>query len=150
MMRCLRELTWPVQNIYSLRCGKKKKCVGQIRINARVILLCAHAAGASVTWWESLVTVRGSACTGLRGCGQLPGIYSIEPRVSLRRDKCALAKWTYSTWRAYRSVFTCLLSQVVQTGLCSVAGARVQTEPVDFTQPKRVQIYLARVRTSCI
>lgn len=32
-----------------------------------------------------------------------------------RRGKCALAKWTYSTWRAYRSVFTCLLSQVVQT-----------------------------------
>lgn len=43
-------------------------------------------------------------------------IWSIEPSVSARRGKCAQAKWTYSTWRAYRSVFTCLLLQVVQTG----------------------------------
>lgn len=56
--------------------------------------------------------------TGLQTVASCWGctIWSIEPRVSARRGKCAQAKWTYSTWRAYRCVFTCLLSQVVQTG----------------------------------
>lgn len=59
--------------------------------------------------WERTGLQTVSSCWGCT-------IWSIEPRVSVRRGKCAQAKWTYSTWRAYRSVFTCLLSQVVQTG----------------------------------
>lgn len=67
----------------------------------------SHGDGAGeLTWVEH----RG------RAVAVVATIWSIEPSVSARRGKCAQAKWTYSTWRAYRSVFTCLLLQVVQTG----------------------------------
>lgn len=103
----------------SKACRAKSGCVRARALITRVILLCCgcvwHSDKGEVT--VGLVTARGERA-GLQtvvscwGCS----IWSIEPRVSARRGKCAQAKWTYSTWRAYRSVFTCLLSQVVQTG----------------------------------
>lgn len=65
-------------------------------------------------------------------------IWSIEPSVSARRGKCAQAKWTYSTWRAYRSVFTCLLLQVVQTGRLPFFSSDRATMPTFFCRQGRL------------
>lgn len=44
----------------------------------------------------------------------------------------------YSTWRAYRSVFTCLLSQVVQTGRVSFFTLTVASMQTGFCRAGRV------------
>lgn len=99
--------------------GAKSGYVRAHRLVTRVILLCFCYVWHSDKGGVTVVTGDG-ACerTGLQTVASCWGctIWSIEPRVSARRGKCAQAKWTYSTWRAYHSVFTCLLSQVVQTG----------------------------------
>lgn len=75
-----------------------------------------HRDKGDVTVWWRCMGAHWAAVCGRAVAGDVATIWSIEPRVSARRGKCAQAKWTHSTWRAYRSVFTCLLSQVVQTG----------------------------------
>lgn len=116
--------------------GAKLWYVWARRVIIRVILLwfCrgwhSDKGGATV----GLVTPHGRA--GLQNVVWGYTIWSIEARVSERRGKCALAKWTYSTWRAYRSVFTCLLSQVVQTARVTVASVQaVSAERDDLTGP---------------
>lgn len=75
-----------------------------------------HRDKGDVTVWWRCMGAHWAAVCGRAVAGDVATIWSIEPRVSARRGKCAQAKWTHSTWRVYRSVFTCLLSQVVQTG----------------------------------
>lgn len=98
-------------------CGARSGCgstQAYYPCHSAVLLLRVTRGKSKWVWWRYM------ECTGLQIVASCWGctIWSIEPRVSARRGKCAQAKWTYSTWRAYRSVFTCLLSQVVQTGSC--------------------------------
>lgn len=100
--------------------GAKLWYVWARRVTIRVILLwfCRgwHTDTGRGSHSRGLVTVHGCAL-GCRMWSVAGDILfdQLSRGFRKRRGKCALAKWTYSTWRAYRSVFTCLLSQVVQT-----------------------------------